>query len=153
MFILLYMWWLHKKEWPLLCRMSEYNLCLPDLWSMHLQISVGYTHEVGESRRPLSGMRCQLGLEAHGKWLILLSCCLPQLCNRTSWIREAKWPAGSSSIARGILACVRESLHKANVTLDLAATDCFRKERRSSRSCVFGDEPMCTLAKAVSVPT
>ncbi|PKU47728.1 rna-directed dna polymerase from mobile element jockey- hypothetical protein [Limosa lapponica baueri] len=62
----------------------------------------------------------------------------------TSWI---------TSIPRGMLASVGESLHKANVTLDQAATDCFTKERQSSRSGMVRDESMCVLAKAISVPT
>lgn len=57
------------------------------------------------------------------------------------------------SIARGILACVRESLQKANVTSDRAAIDCFGKERHRSSSDIFGDESLGTQAKAISVPT
>lgn len=62
----------------------------------------------------------------------------------TSWI---------TYITRGILTCVKESLQKANVISDRAATDCFRKERHSSTSDMFRDESMCMLAKAISVPT
>lgn len=53
-------------------------------------------------------------------------------------------------IARGILACVRESLQKANVTSDRAAIDCFGKERHRSSSDIFGDESLGTQAKAIS---
>lgn len=56
-------------------------------------------------------------------------------------------------ITRGILACVKESLHKAKVTSDAAATDSFRKEGHSFRSDMFEDEAMCMLEKATSVPS